>query len=465
MKSKMLLISTVFVIAGFVLTAVSYAQSSEPPATQGTEVTTQEQTPAPEQPAAPEPPAPPVEPKLEEVTPPPPPPPPQAQEEGIPIVESSWGKMKLGGVLQAQLLFTDLADEKYFVGTKQISRDIEFNLARMRIILTGSFLKDKVSYLIQGDMVNTDGFLLDARASIKPIKALEIRFGRFIPDFTYFMPMNVGKLMVIDYPLVTSSFSVWRQVGLELIFDQPYFSITAGVFNGMRFASKTITPVDPDDPAKTLSLTVSDTALAPGYMSANPDNLTDDNLGKDFLFRFLLKPVKGLEFAPYVWYGMPQYTWYESGKTTKNETGHLLHFGVEARYLRDNLSILAEYAMRRIYYPDGAQTPEADPTKRKNVSPDPLVAHGAFVHFGYIFIKRIEPMLRLDYYDKDIDSDLGQEIWGTVGLNYYIDGLHARLTGEYILKVLQRDKDTNTTAIEAENFLVHNILFQLCLMI
>jgi hypothetical protein len=297
---------------------------------------------------------------------------------------------------------------------------------------------------------------LHAYASLKPIKGLEFMFGRMVPHFTYYMHQNVGKLMLIDYPLVTLAFAPWWQVGLEMAFRHEYFEIYAGVFNGMRFDEATTTDAAGNEH------TVSSTNLAKGYMSATLDNLTDDNMGKDILFRFVGKPpVKGLEFAGYVLYGMPQYHWYDVAEGgVRDGLGSMIHFGLEARYLHEKFNVLAEYAMRRIYYPGGAVSPEGDA-----VDGDPLVAHGAYLHLGYRFIKMLEVMLRGDYLDRDMDSDIGQEIWGTLGLNYYMDDLHARLTLEYILKAKQRWEDPTAADLTVDNYFDHGIYLQLCLMI
>lgn len=429
-----------------VYAASASAQPAEPAEEEESTITIEEpaEEPAEEPSEEPEPPAPPVEPdeepEPEPVEEPPPPPPPPEPEPGIPLVEAGWGHMKLLGVMQALVNMPDLGDE-------EDSRDIEFNLKRMRLLLTGGFLDDRIGYLVQGDMVNMEGFLLDARASLRPLKGLEIRFGRFIPDFTQYMPRNVAKLMMIDYPVVTSSFAVWRQMGLEIWFKHQYFDIIAGVFNGMRF--------EPDDKATNAAgdeeIDVSKRTLAKGYMSANKDNLTDDNVGKDFLFRFIARPIEGLQLGGYVWYGMPQYKWLDvATDTVKDDAGNLIHFGIEAGYLHEKFNVLAEYAMRRIYYPSGT-----------DVDPDPLVSHGGYLHLGYKFIEMLEVMMRGDYFDTDMDSDLGQQIWGTLGLNYYLDGVHARMTLEYIMQSKQREDAAGKT----EYYINHGLYFQLCLLI
>jgi hypothetical protein len=451
-KRQLVLTALSLLVFSTAIEGAAAAQTAEPPDEESTITTegSEEATKADEGAAKPEPPPPPVEPeepavKVEviEETPHPELPPGEPEPgEGISLVEASWGRMKLGAVMQAQLLASDIAD-------KGDSRSVEFKLKRMRVILSGGFLKDMIGYYIQGDMVNMAGFLLDARASIRPLKGLEIRFGRFIPDFTYYMPLNVGRLMLIDYPLVTETFAPWRQVGLEIIFSHQYFDIYAGIYNGMRF-----------EPAMTTDglHIVSSTSLMAGYMGATINNIEDDNMGKDFLFRFVVKPpVKGLELGAYVWYGMPQYTWYDVAMgSIRDDLGNLVHFGAEVRYFHKQFSILAEYAMRRIYYPAGAVGPDY-----ASVSRHPLVANGAYLHMGYRFMRPLEVMLRGDYYDGDLDDeDNGQQIWGTLGLNYYLDDLHARMTLEYVMKAIQR-----TTNGEDNDYEDHGISFQLCLML
>lgn len=437
-----LLIFPALIAILFVFAEASSAQPADLP---DEESTTEIEMPLTE--TQPEPPPPPVLPEPEpgqeeEVYPPPPPPPHFELGEGIPLVEAGWGHMKIMGVMQALLIAPDL-------GNEEESRDIEFTLKRMRIILAGGFLDDKIGYHVEGDMVNMEGFLLEAIAVLRPLKAMEIRFGRLLPDFTYFMPRNVGKLITIDYPLVTSSFAPWNQVGLELKYEHEYFDIVAGIFNGMRFESETTTNSAGEE------VTISSHELAEGYGSATLDNMTDDNLGKDLLFGFIVKPMKGLEVGGYLWYGMPQYHWYDvSSGDVKDDLASLLHAGIEARYLHEEFSVLAEYSMRRIYYPGST-----------DVRPDPLVGHGGYLHIGYRFIRMLEVMLRGDYFDADMDSDLGQEIWGTLGFNWYIDELPSRLTLEYILKTKERDRNIAEAGVQHEYYFDHGLYFQLCLMI
>ena len=443
------------------LASAAHAQPvDEPPA--GDETTTVEVEESMEEPAAPPPP---VDTDYPDSEPEPDPEPTEKEttasaaqqepghEKGITLVKAGWGNMRLFGILHAQLAASDLADTAD-------ARHTEFRLARMNLVLAGNFWNKKIGYYIEGDMANVAGFLLDARISIKPVQGLEIRIGRFIPDFTYFMPACKSGLMAIDYPLVTSSLAPWHQVGLEIMFQHKYFDIVAGVFNGMRF-KKTMDPT---------SNVISTPEMAEGYTGATWENLSDDNMGKDLLFKLLVKPVKGLALGSYVYYGMPQYSWRDTGiNELTDEMANMILYGFEVLYLSDKFNILFECAMRRLYYPDGATflLYNEEGPGYPAVSPDPLVSHGAYLHAGYRFISMLEIMLRGDYFDADLDSDLGQEIWGMLGLNWYLDGIHARMTLEYILKARQRweDPDAPEEDLETEYYVDHGVYFQLALFL
>ncbi|MFH1434991.1 MAG: hypothetical protein ABIJ56_04665, partial [Pseudomonadota bacterium] len=271
-----------------------------------------------------------------------------APDDGISLVKAGWGEMKISGVMQVLLMLQDITDEGSTDLTSDEGKDLGFRIKRMRIIITGGFLDNKIGYLIQGDMINEDGFLLDARAIIRPFKGIELRFGRMVPNFTYYMPQNTGRLMLIDYPVVTAKFATWWQVGLDASYVHEYFEIIFGIYNGVRFKHEDVSDVRGDGSAH-----VSSPQLAGGYMSATSSNLKDNDTGKDILVRILGKPFKGFTFGAYLWYGLPQYAYWAAGSDIASEEpvdsrADLVHFGVEARYLNDNFCILAEYAMRRI---------------------------------------------------------------------------------------------------------------------
>ncbi|MFH1434393.1 MAG: hypothetical protein ABIJ56_01630, partial [Pseudomonadota bacterium] len=116
---------------------------------------------------------------------------------------------------------------------------------------------------------------------------------------------------------------------------------------------------------------------------------------------------------------------------------------------------------RRIDFPANATRLELRDDGHVLQPIDNTIAHGAFLHVGYRFIRQMEIMLRGDFYDADVNNDGGRELWPTLGVNYYLDGIHARVTAEYILKV----REKLDSGGEMENYLVHGVFFQLCLVL
>lgn len=384
-----------------------------------------------------------------------------AQDEGISLVKAGWGEMKISSVMQALLVLQDITDKGNTDLYGDEGKDLEFKIKRMRIIITGGFLDNKIGYLIQGDMINEDGFLLDARAIFRPFKGIELRIGRMVPSFTYYMPQNTGRLMLIDYPVVIAKFATWWQVGLDAAYKHEYFEIIFGLYNGVRFKQDGYA-----DEQGGQSIDVSSPELAKGYMSATSSNLKDNDTGKDILVRILGKPFKGFTFGAYLWYGLPQYTYWVAGSDIASEEpvdsrANLVHFGIEARYLGDKFCILAEYAMRRIDFPGNATRLELRDDGHVLQPINKSMAHGAYLHVGYRFIKHMEIMLRGDFYDADMNKDGGREIWPTLGVNYYLDGIHARVTLEYIVKIREKFDSEG----QMDSYLVHGVFCQLCLVL
>ncbi len=56
--------------------------------------------------------------------------------------------------------------------------------------------------------------LLDAYMNYKS-RNFMIKIGRFLPDFTFYMPHSSTALDFVDYPLIAKKYGMWRQVGIE----------------------------------------------------------------------------------------------------------------------------------------------------------------------------------------------------------------------------------------------------------
>jgi len=297
------------------------------------------------------------------------------------------GDMKISGILQA---YFTLAQTQ--VGNATDGYDTELNnsftFRRARIFLMGSILPDKVKYVFQGDAANdgslsgntTDGYkftpnpwLLDARLIfVNALPQTEIQVGRFLPNFTYYMPQLVSKLDFAEYPLLTSKYAMWRQVGIQSTTKLGITSLNVGIYNSV---------------------------------SQNCQNTWKDaDNWKDFLLRLNIKPNDKIETAVYATFG-------ETGVTGTSDYLMGIRAGAFLRATVSGLTALAEilYAMD-----------ESDPDNINGI-----VVYG---QAGYKVVPKVEPMVRVEYYEPNLDADNDQTIRLTGGINYYIIGTNAMLS-------------------------------------
>jgi hypothetical protein len=298
------------------------------------------------------------------------------------------GDMKISAILQA---YFTLAQTQ--VGDETVGYDTElnnsFNMSRARIFLMGSILPEKVKYVFQGDAVQGGSgtvvpWLLDARLIfVNALPQTEIQVGRFLPNFTYYQPQLVSKLDFVSYPLLTSKYAMWRQVGIQSTTKLGISSLNVGIYNSV---------------------------------SQNCQNTWKDaDNWKDFLVRLNIKPNDKIETAVYATFG-------ETGATGTDGYDYLL--GVRAgAFLRTTVSGLT--ALAEILY----AMDESDPDNINGI-----VVYG---QAGYKVVPKVEPMVRVEYYEPNLDADNDQTIRLTGGVNYYIIGQNAMLS----LNVIEDLKD------------------------
>ncbi|KPJ62857.1 hypothetical protein AMJ44_15050 [candidate division WOR-1 bacterium DG_54_3] len=111
------------------------------------------------------------------------------------------GTLNVGGILQAGFTYY-VEDETGFDS---------FTLNRARFLFWGVIVPDKVKYFVQLDHRGSTS-VLDYKAQFFYVPQTEIAFGRFLPNFTLYMPYSTAKLEMINYPLTTLRFAVWRQI-------------------------------------------------------------------------------------------------------------------------------------------------------------------------------------------------------------------------------------------------------------
>jgi hypothetical protein len=240
---------------------------------------------------------------------------------------------------------------------------------------------------------------LDYKAQFFYIPKTEIAVGRFLPNFTLYMPYSTAKLEMINYPLTTLAYAVWRQVGIQTTTRTDYVDFNFGVFNGY--------PVN---------------------------NFSDDNDAKDLLFRVDIKP--GLEqaklrFGGYAWLGFASPPWWFDDQ---EETFKRHRFGgfVTLDYTKDDMAIRFRGEFLGAQDKEAVEAPFSEVTDTRN-------SNAFFIHAGIQPIKQLEFLARYDFHDPDTDveddRDFRSESWLTAGVNYYLDGINAMFYLNYIHKM------------------------------
>jgi len=301
-------------------------------------------------------------------------------------VKVGKGTLKMGGILQAGYTFHLEDDEGYN----------SFTLNRARFLFWGDIIPDKVKYFVQLDHKGNVS-VLDYKARFFYISNTEITVGRFLPNFTLYMPYSTAKLEMINYPLTTQGFAVWRQVGIQTTTKTEYVDFNLGIFNG----------------------------------ADQPNNTSDNNDAKDFLLRANIKPpieqAKVL-FGGYAWIGSadPGSGLTEEGTVKRNRFGGFAK--VDYKATEDvTVKFRGEFLM--------ASTEHLTFADMDSVAC--IDAQAFFAHVGIQPTPKVEVLFRYDFHDPDTDTDDDGESWITAGVNYYLESINSMFYLNYISKIEQ----------------------------
>ena len=345
-------------------------------------------------------------------------------------VKVGKGTLKMGGILQAG----------YTYHMEDLEGTDAFTLNRARFLFWGDIVPDKVKYFVQLDHKGGTS-VLDYKARFFYIEKTEIAVGRFLPNFTLFMPVSTAKLEMINYPLTTQKFATWRQVGIQTTTKTEYVDFNLGVFNG----------------------------------ADQPNNFSDNNDAKDFLLRADIKPPieqANVRFGGYAWIGYSRplddelfpgtdtaitYTFAE--ETLKNNRfGGFAKVDYEATE-KLTLKFRGEFLMASSEGVLG-YTPDTVTMIGTVDSVSTTDAQAFFVHLGVQPCPRLEFLVRYDFYDPntDLSYDAGvtaddETTWITGGVNYYLEGLNAMFYLNYIRK-MESGKNADGSDREFDNDLV-----------
>jgi hypothetical protein len=324
-------------------------------------------------------------------------------------IQVGKGTLKIGGILQAG--FT------YYVNPEQdtLVHD-SFTLNRARFLFWGDIVPDKVKYFVQLDH-SLSTSVLDYKAQFFYVPKTEIAFGRFLPNFTLYMPYSTAKLEMINYPLTTLRFAVWRQVGIQTTTTTDYVDFNVGIFNGY--------------PA---------------------NNFSDNNDAKDFLLRADFKPPVDqakIQIGGYAWIGSgapsPGVSNPDEKTLEMNRFGGFANVDYKATE-QVTVKFRGEFLMastENVLYANIDSVATTD-------------AQAFFAHLGVQPSPRVEFLARYDFHDPNTDvsyeeakyetesakgvfangmSDDDEEAWLTAGVNYYLEGINAMFYLNYIHKM------------------------------
>jgi len=284
-----------------------------------------------------------------------------------------YGTLKIGGILQA--------GGCYSLDTLQPVQ-FTFQMKRARLLFWGEVVPAKVKYFVQTDAVGSP-FLLDTKLQFFYLPYTEVAIGRFLPNFTHYMPRSTAMLDMINYPLLVARYAMWRQIGVQTTTSTDYLDFNLGIFNGY-----------------------------PG------NSWSDDNDAKDFFSAAAIK----VDFASLIGYSWLGKTPMDTIDLAKNRFGGGL---ILSKGLTEQMAVAVkgEGVM-------GQDDVTADST---------INSMGFYGHLGLKLnlgegLPAVEILGRYDSFDPDMDVDDNAETWITGGVNFFIDGEHAKISLNYVMK-------------------------------
>ena len=304
-------------------------------------------------------------------------------------VKVGKGDLKIGAILQSRF--------DYSLEEDSLVTNGQFTLNRARLLLSGTICPDRVKYFVQTEFVGAPAILDYKMILLDYIPKTSITIGRFLPNWTKYMPYHTGKLNMINYPLFLHGgygVAVWRQVGLQtdtkIENNAGMWNFTVGIFNGS----------DCDG------------------ICAN--NWSDDNDAKDVLLRVDWKK----EMASLLHIG--GYAWLGNLLLSEDDDLATNMFGGFASFMHEQFEGTVEFISR---------------TREMSGNIDDISSMGYYAHAEYKINELWGILGRYDFVDPNTDSESKKDAWTwiTVGVNHYIDSWNAMIYLNFIHKMEQDD--------------------------
>ncbi|MDZ7261011.1 MAG: OprO/OprP family phosphate-selective porin, partial [candidate division KSB1 bacterium] len=289
------------------------------------------------------------------------------------------GDLKIGGILQAGYDYSFEEDSLAVNG--------QFTMNRARFLFWGTIVPDKVKYFVQTETKGGVGVLDYKMIFINLLPKTSITVGRFLPNFTLYMPAPTSKLDMINYPLflidTRYNYAVWRQTGVQTETVTDLVDFNLGIFNGPK------------------------------------DNIKDDNDGKDVLLKAAFKPA--VDFAKIQVGG---YTWLGNFLLAEDADLAYNRFGFFGTLTHEKFTVNAELVLGSDEQSGGAKD---------------VKSQGFYGHIGYKVLPELEILGRYEYMDPNTDTNDNGWTWITLGVNRYIESINAMIYLNYIMKLEEND--------------------------
>jgi hypothetical protein len=366
-------------------------------------------------------------------------------------VQVGYGSLILGGVFQAGFTY-HLGDEVLdSAGMQAMDRasDAEFLINFARLAFKGMIVDDKIRYFVQLDLNPEDPAadgpqLLDAKLGLMYIPYTTLWAGRLAPNFTYFNPLNVALLGLIDYPLMNQYLGVQRQTGIEADINTKWLDFSVGVTNGLDYTvvTESVNPTDRN-------------AAGIGNRDWN-----DENTMKDVYVSIAAMPIEQVRLWGGYWYGNPL-DYHELSSKNENKS-HNAKAGITnggiAYFARFGLSLMGEFMYSQFKFDN--DDAEGDARDEDFLEVNAMSYYGRLgFNLKSLLGIPLEFLVQYDWLDPDLEDDekthgMDNELtYFTGGLNYYIKDWHAVFATNYLYKdeawkVAQKDGKGEQTGID-----------------
>ncbi|MCD6578846.1 hypothetical protein J7L48_05175 [bacterium] len=274
-------------------------------------------------------------------------------------VDFDWGYVKFFNQLQ------------YTLSEENVN---SFSLKRSRVIAGGDIIQNIVSLKVQLEFAAIDSNakvnILDVKGIYKH-KDLTLILGRFLVPFDYYTPHSSADLNTLDYPLLDSEYSPWRQEGVLLKYKSTLLNFDIGGFNG-----------------------------------GEKNSFSDTDSEKAVIAHISFEPMEGLNFNISGYHNN-----YQSGTQWIKQNSIISYFYMKEKNL---------FSLIQVQYNEDDEL---------NTDGD-IFSLGYFIHFSF-YMNNVEILARYEFLDKDLNVNGNVITRLTTGISYNIKGVGTKISVNY----------------------------------